>query len=164
VTDDGTTRFARQGPIPFSGLMTNDAYTFSSRVDDMDRVQIHAWLSTEAYWALGRPRAIQEAAIDASTNFGMFESTSGRQVAYARIVTDSVTFAWLCDVFVDPAVRGHGVGVALMENVCSLLDDLKLKRIVLATEDAHGLYAKFGFEPLVQPERWMARRAQTPGV
>jgi N-acetylglutamate synthase-like GNAT family acetyltransferase len=137
--------------------MTNHAYTFSSRVDDMDRAQIHAWLSREAYWALGRPRAIQDAAIDASTNFGLFESNGGRQVAYARIVTDSVTFAWLCDVFVDPAVRGQGVGVTLMENVCSLLDELNVKRVVLATHDAHGLYAKFGFEPVVDPEKWMTR-------
>ena len=142
--------------------MTNDTYRFSSHADDMDRKQIHAWLSKEAYWALGRPRALQDAAIDASTNFGMFDSMTGRQVAYARVVTDSVTFAWLCDVFVDPTLRGHGVGVALMNNVCSLLDELKLKRVVLATGDAHGLYEKFGFEPLAQPEKWMARTALIP--
>ncbi|TFB75044.1 N-acetyltransferase [Cryobacterium flavum] len=142
--------------------MTNASYRFSARTGDMDREQIHAWLSREAYWATGRPRALQDAAIDASTNFGMFDSASGRQVAYARVVTDSVTFAWLCDVFVDPKVRGHGVGVALMENVCALLDDLNLKRVVLSTGDAHGLYEKFGFEPLAQPEKWMARTAATP--
>jgi len=146
----------------FSGDMTNAAYRFSARADDMDREQIHAWLSREAYWAKGRPRTLQDAAIDASTNFGMFDSASGRQVAYARVVTDSVTFAWLCDVFVDPKVRGHGVGVALLENVCAVLDDLHLKRFVLCTGDAHGLYEKFGFEPLVQPEKWMARTAATP--
>ena len=111
---------------------------------------------------MGRPRAIQNAAIDASMNFGMFESMSGRQVAYARVVTDSVTFAWLCDVFVDPAVRGQGVGVALMGNVCSLLDQLDLKRVVLSTEDAHGLYERFGFERFTQPEKWMERRAPIP--
>ena len=144
--------------------MTSDAYRFSSRADDMDREQIHAWLSKEAYWALGRSRALQDAAIDASANFGMFDSMTGRQVAYARVVTDSVTFAWLCDVFVDPAVRGHGVGVALMNNVCSLLGDLNLKRVVLVTGDAHGLYEKFGFEPLAQPEKWMARTASIPAT
>lgn len=142
--------------------MTNDAYRFSSHLDDMDREQIHAWLSKGAYWAMGRPRAIQNAAIDASMNFGMFESMSGRQVAYARVVTDTVTFAWLCDVFVDPAVRGQGVGVALMGNVCSLLDQLDLKRVVLSTEDAHGLYERFGFERFTQPEKWMERRAPIP--
>ena len=69
-------------------------------------------------------------------------------MAYARVVTDLVTFAWLCDVFVDSGVRGRGVGVALMNNVCLLLEDLNLKRVVLATGDAHGLYEKFGFESL----------------
>ena len=75
-----------------------------------------------------------------------------------------MTFAWLCDVFVDSGVRGHGVGVALMNNVCSLLKDLNLKRVVLATGDAHGLYEKFGFEPLAQPEKWMARTAPIPAT
>jgi GNAT superfamily N-acetyltransferase len=156
------TRLASHLQFRFSGGMTNAPYRFSARAGDMDREQIHAWLSREAYWAKGRPRAVQDAAIDASINFGMFDSLSGRQVAYARVVTDSVTFAWLCDVFVDQKVRGHGVGVALMENVCSLLDDLHMKRVVLATGDAHGLYEKFGFEPLAQPERWMERTAATP--
>lgn len=142
--------------------MTDDAYRFSSRLDDMDREQIHEWLSKEAYWARGRSRAVQDAAIDASTNFGMFDSMTGRQVAYARAVTDSVTFAWLCDVFVDPAVRGQGVGVTLIDNICSLLDHLNLKRVVLSTGDAHGLYEKFGFERLTQPGKWMERMAPIP--
>jgi len=67
-------------------------------------------------------------------------------------------------VFVDSGVRGHGVGVALMNNVCSLLEDLNLKRVVLATGDAHALYKKFGFEPLAQPEKWMARTAPIPAT
>lgn len=144
--------------------MTADSYRFSSLVEDMDRAQIHAWLSTEAYWAKGRPRAIQDAAIDASRNFGMFDVASGRQVAYARVVTDSVTFAWLCDVFVDPTVRGHRVGVALIENVCALLDALNLSRVALSTGDAHGLYEKFGFEPLAEPSTWMARPVRVPAA
>ncbi|WP_369828385.1 GNAT family N-acetyltransferase [Cryobacterium sp. M25] len=94
----------------------------------------------------------------------MFDSISGRQVAYARVVTGSVTFAGLCDVFVDPKVRGHGVGAALMNNICSMLDDLNLKRVILSTGDAHGLYEKFGFEPLAQPEKWMARTAPIPAI
>ena len=162
--DGRLNRFASHLLFPFSGFMTNDTYWFSSRAGDMDRKLIHAWLSKEAYWAQGRTRALQDAAIDASINFGMFDSMSGRQVAYARVVTDSVTFAWLCDVFVDPKIRGHGVGVALMKNVCSMLDDLNLKRVILSTGDAHGLYEKFGFEPLAQPEKWMARTAPIPAI
>jgi len=158
------TRLASHLQFRFSEPMTNAPYRFSARVGDMDREQIHAWLSREAYWAKGRPRALQDAAIDASANFGMFDAVSGRQVAYARVVTDSVTFAWVCDVFVDHTVRGHGVAVALMENVCARLDDLQLKRVVLTTGDAHGLYEKFGFELLAEPEKWMARTAATPKI
>ena len=138
--------------------MTDATYRFSSDAAEMDRELVHAWLSTEAYWALGRARSVQDAAIDASINFGMFEAATGRQVAYARLVTDSVTFAWLCDAFVDPAVRGRGVGVALIENVGAALDALNLRRVALATSTAHGLYAKFGFEVLASPGHWMERR------
>ena len=103
--------------------MTSDAYRFSSRSDDMDREQIHAWLSKEAYWALRRPRALQDAAIDASANFGMFDSMTGRQVAYARVVTDSVTLAslWLSqprirrilDTITGTVFAGFAVSVAV---------------------------------------------------
>ena len=142
--------------------MTDAAYRFSSDPIEMDRVQIHAWLSAEAYWALGRIRSVQDAAMDASLNFGMFDVKTGRQVAYARLVTDSVTFAWLCDVFVDPAVRGQGVGVALIENVGAVLHGLNLRRVALATSTAHGLYAKFGFDVVASPGHWMERRAVAP--
>ncbi|WP_104164455.1 GNAT family N-acetyltransferase [Cryobacterium sp. N22] len=144
--------------------MTDDEYRFSADRDEMDRERIHLWLSTEAYWALGRARSVQDAAIDASINFGMFEVVTGRQVAYARLVTDSVTFAWLCDVFVDPAERGNGVGVALIENVGAALDALNLRRVALATSTAHGLYAKFGFEVVAAPGHWMERRAEAPAA
>ncbi|TAM69560.1 MAG: N-acetyltransferase [Microbacteriaceae bacterium] len=126
----------------------------------MDRPRIHRWLSAESYWAAGRPRTTQDAAIDASRNFGIFRTATGEQVAYARIVTDGVTFAWLCDVFVDSSVRGLGIGVALIDGVCAALEPHHLRRIMLATADAHGLYRKFGFEPLAAPERWMAKETQ----
>ena len=137
--------------------MIPHGYRFSSDTNDLDRERVHTWLSMEAYWAIGRPRTVQEAAFDASVNFGLFDETTGTQVAYARVITDSATFAWLCDVFVDPSVRGRGLAVALIENVCAFLDPLGLKRVLLATSDAHGLYRKFGFETLASPERWMAR-------
>jgi GNAT superfamily N-acetyltransferase len=144
--------------------MTDADYSFSSDTAAMDRERIHGWLSTQANWALGRSRVVQDAAMDASVNFGMFDAATGRQVAYARLVTDSVTFAWLCDVFVDPAVRGTGVGVALIENVGAMLDGLNLRRVVLATSTAHGLYAKFGFEIVASPEHWMERPAPIPAT
>ncbi|QDZ15749.1 GNAT family N-acetyltransferase [Humibacter ginsenosidimutans] len=132
-------------------------YRFSSRTDDIDRELVHRWLSEESYWAAGRDRAKQDAAIDGSRNYGVFDTQTGTQVAYARVVTDGVTFAWLCDVFVDPSQRGNGIGVGLIGGVISDLEPLGLKRIALATGDAHGLYAKFGFAPLENPSMWMAR-------
>ncbi|WP_100812497.1 GNAT family N-acetyltransferase [Microbacterium sp. BR1] len=135
----------------------DDRFRFSTDPDDIDRELVHRWLSEQSYWALGRPRSVQEAAIDASRNYAVIDDESAAQVAYARVVTDGATFAWLCDVFVAPDVRGLGVGVGLMEGVVADLQPLGLRRIMLSTADAHGLYEKFGFEPLAQPERWMAR-------
>ena len=97
--------------------------------------------------------------MDASLTFGVVESSSGAQVAFARVITDGVTFAWLCDVFVIEDVRGAGVGVALIAGVTAALEPLNLKRTALVTADAHGLYEKFGFTPLEKSEMWMARMA-----
>jgi GNAT superfamily N-acetyltransferase len=133
------------------------AYRFSSDAAELDRELVHRWLSTDAYWAIGRARDVQDAAIDGSRNYGAYDEASGTQVAYARVVTDAATFAWLCDVYVDPSVRGEGVGVALVEHLLADLEPLGLRRIALATGDAHGLYERFGFTPLADPERWMVR-------
>ena len=137
-------------------------YDFSDDSTRIDRDRVHRWLSEESYWAEGRPRAVQDAAIDASRNFGMFDAHTGHQVAYARVITDGATFAWLCDVFVDVSVRGEGVGVELIERLCLTLEPLGLNRIVLATADAHGLYEKSGFRELDEPGRWMWRPGTLP--
>ena len=129
--------------------------TVSTDASLLDLDTLHRWLSTDAYWAIGRPRAVVERAVAGSLNFGAYDD--GRLVGYARVVTDSATFAWLCDVYVEPAARGAGVGVALMEAVDAALTELQVRRTLLATADAHGLYAKFGFEPMSEPERWMLR-------
>ena len=141
----------------------NANYRFSSDVADLDRDQVHRWISEQTYWAPERSRARQDAAIDGSRNFGIYDTVSNKQVAYARIITDGVTFAWLCDVFVDPAVRGHGIGKALISGILRECDPLKLRRIALATKDAHGLYANLGFTALDAPEAWM-ERIVNPGV
>ncbi|MFJ2831082.1 GNAT family N-acetyltransferase [Streptomyces sp. NPDC087263] len=125
----------------------------STRVD-VDRV--HRWLSTDAYWALGRSREKQERAIAGSLNFGVYDATSGEQVAYARVVTDEATFAWLCDVYVDPAARGKGLGTALVAAVRGYVEPLGVRRVLLATQDAHGVYEKLGFKALDRPDQWMA--------
>lgn len=130
-------------------------YRFSDRADDVDRALVHRWLSEQAYWALGRTRERNDRAIDGSRVFAVLDDESGAQVAYARVVTDGAEFAWLCDVFVDEAVRGRGVGELLVRGVVDALAPLGLKRMLLATKDAHGLYAKLGFAPLEEPGRWM---------
>jgi GNAT superfamily N-acetyltransferase len=120
---------------------------------DLDR--IHHWLSEDAYWSLGRTREVVERSIEHSLNFGVY-ADSGEQVAYARVVTDEATFAWLCDVYVAPDHRGDGVGTALLDAVIAHLAGLLLSRTLLATADAHGLYERYGFRPLPEPGRFMA--------
>ncbi|MEU3373461.1 GNAT family N-acetyltransferase [Streptomyces sp. NPDC006711] len=131
-------------------------YAISNDPARLDPARIHHWLSTDAYWALGRTREKQDAAISGSLNFGAYDAGSGAQVAYARVVTDRATFAWLCDVYVDPAVRGKGLGTALVAAARDHLEPYGLRRILLATADAHGVYEKLGFRPLENPAKWMA--------
>ncbi|WP_241795240.1 GNAT family N-acetyltransferase [Microbacterium sp. C5A9] len=135
-------------------------FRFSRDVALIDRELVHHWLSDQSYWAQGRTRETQDAAMDASRNYCILDADD-RQVAYARVVTDGVTFAWLCDVFVDEASRGHGLGKMLVEGV---IDDLQnssmVKRIVLATSTADGLYARYGFAESPGPNRYMIRQMQ----
>lgn len=137
----------------------DERYEFSADPARVDRARVHRWLAEQSYWAKGRSREKQDAAIDGSWPYGVYEREGGRQVGFARVVTDGATFAWLADVFVDPDVRGQGVGVALVEGVLADLEPRGLRRVVLATADAHTLYERFGFTSLVDPERWMVRGA-----
>jgi len=132
-------------------------YEFAHDTARIDRERVHTWLSTQSYWAMGRERNVQDAAIDGSRNYGVWDELSGEQVAYARVVTDGATFAWLCDVFVAEDARGHGIGKMLIEGVIADLEPLGLKRMLLATADAHGLYAQYGFTRPDDPNRYMAR-------
>ncbi|NHW46624.1 GNAT family N-acetyltransferase [Paenarthrobacter sp. MSM-2-10-13] len=134
-----------------------ERYVFSAEADRVDRTRVHLWLSEQSYWAQGRVRQKQDAAIDASRNYGVYDIGTGEQVAYARVVTDGVTFAWLCDVFVATEVRGQGIGKMLAAGVMADLEPLELKRVLLSTADAHGLYAQHGFTELTEPSRMMAR-------
>ncbi|WP_035845025.1 GNAT family N-acetyltransferase [Kitasatospora azatica] len=137
-----------------------DGYEISSDPARLDRALVHRWLSEDAYWALGRPRETQDRAIAHSLNFGVYDTATTTQVGYARVVTDRTTFAWLCDVYIAPAARGRGLGKALAGAVRDHLAPFGLRRIMLATHDAHGVYAKVGFEPLATPEKWMVLGAQ----
>ncbi|MEV5352639.1 GNAT family N-acetyltransferase [Streptomyces sp. NPDC086081] len=132
-----------------------EGYEISTDSSRVDAERVHRWLSTDAYWALGRPREKQDRAIEGSLNFGVYDTASGEQVAYARVVTDRATFAWLCDVYVDPSVRGKGVGTALVTAVREEVRSYGVRRVLLATHDAHGVYEKIGFAPLARPDHWM---------
>ncbi|WP_434588101.1 GNAT family N-acetyltransferase [Streptomyces sp. A5-4] len=135
-------------------------YEISTDPDRLDRARVHHWLSTDAYWAIGRSGEKQDLAIAGSLNFGVYEQASGAQRAYARVVTDRATFAWLCDVYVDRPARGKSLGTALVAAIRDELTAYGLRRVLLATADAHGVYAKAGFRPLDAPERWMALNLQ----
>jgi GNAT superfamily N-acetyltransferase len=110
-----------------------------------------------SYWSPGIRREVVEHAIRNSLVIAAYERATGRQVAFARVVTDYATFAWLCDVFVDEAHRGRGIAKRMLS---ALIDDPRLqtlRRWCLATKDAHELYRPFGFTP-VPAERWMEKR------
>lgn len=133
-----------------------DAYEISTDPSRLDADLVHRWLSQDAYWALGRSREKQDLAIAGSLNFGVYERASGAQLGYARVVTDHATFAWLCDVYVAPAARGQGLGTALAAAVRDHLAPHGLSYVLLATTNAHAMYAKVGFAQLAKPEKWMA--------
>ncbi len=120
----------------------------------LDLDLIHELLST-SYWARGRPREVVERSIRNSICFGAY--WRGRQVAFARVVTDRAVFAYLADVFVVPDQRGRGVAKALMRAVVDHRELQGLQIFLLRTRDAHRLYEPFGFGALQAPKEMMAR-------
>lgn len=135
-------------------LTRDDGYTISTDPARLDLDLVHGWLSRDAYWALGRDRETVTRAFAGSVGFGVYRPADGRQVAVARVITDRATFAYLCDVYVDRAERGHGLGTWLAGAVRDHLAELGVRRILLATNDAHGVYEKVGFGG-VHADRWM---------
>ncbi|MFH8684720.1 GNAT family N-acetyltransferase [Streptomyces lydicus] len=129
-------------------------YELSTDPDRLDVELVHHWLSTDAFWALGRSLDTVRRAVRGSLNFAVHEA-AGPQVAYARVVTDRATFAWLCDVYVAPEHRGKGLGTWLAGAVRDHLAPYRLKRVLLSTLDAHEVYAKAGFVPFPHPENLM---------
>jgi GNAT superfamily N-acetyltransferase len=126
----------------------------STDISRFDLARVHAWLASEAYWCKGLPRTVFDRSVEHSICFGAFTS-SGEQAGFARIVSDQATYAYLCDVFVFPAFRGWGISKAMMEAVIAHPAMQGLRRIMLATSDASGLYARYGFRALATPERLM---------
>ncbi|WP_146907406.1 GNAT family N-acetyltransferase [Arenimonas daejeonensis] len=122
---------------------------------DIDFDIVHGFLSTQAYWCPGIPRDVVERAAANSLCFSAL--LDGRQVGFARVIGDRATFAYLADVFVLPDHRGQGISKALMTAIDAHPELQKLRRFMLATSDAHTLYAQHGFMPLSRPERFMER-------
>ena len=113
---------------------------------------VHGFLSG-SYWAKGRPREVVERSIKHSLCFGAYEN--GNQIAFARLITDRAVFAYLADVFVAPDHRGRGVARLLLDAIFEHPDLKGLRLFRLATKDAHGLYAKYGFTSMVNTEKSM---------
>jgi len=119
----------------------------------------YGWISSESYWSKGLPRDIFDRSVANSLCFALHDADRTLR-GFARVVTDKATFAYLCDVFVCASTRGQGAGKALMSAIMGHPELQNLRRWMLATRDAHGLYAQYGFTPLENPERLMARLDQ----
>lgn len=129
-----------------------DPYEITTDPARMDVPAIHAFLS-QTYWSLGIPLGVVQRAIANSLCFGVFSGAA--QVGFARVITDKATFAYLADVYILEAHRGKGLSRRIIEQVIAHPDLQGLRRMLLATRDAHALYAQYGFKPLAAPDRMM---------
>lgn len=132
--------------------MEDTTFTFSTDKSKLDPSVIHAFL-TESYWSKGCSMDNVLRRIENSICFGVYDN--GQQIGFARVITDKTTFAYIADVFILENHRGQGLSKQLMAFILEQPDLQNLKRWLLATRDAHGLYAQFGFTSLSNPETWM---------
>ena len=137
-------------------LFENDSYTIDDDPSLLDVDVIHRFLVDESYW--GQKRSYEQVvkAIEHSYNIGAY-LPSGEQVGYVRVVTDFTTFAWICDVFVSQTMRGMGIGNQFMDCMVNHPELKNIRRMMLATRDAHGLYAQYGFKEEDELHKFMKR-------
>ena len=128
-------------------------YTISTDKARLDITTIHDFLANQSYWAMGIPIETVRKFIDHCLTVGVYHQD--KQVGFARGITDYTTFAYLADVFIIEAYRKKGLSKQLMQFIMDLEFVKDIRRFVLATKDAHSLYASFGFVPLDQPELFM---------
>ena len=134
--------------------MTNtDDIFISTDKGSLDIAAIHDFLVNESYWAANRTIEQTRRAIENSMCFGVY--AANEMIGFARVVSDQATFAYIGDVFILSEYRGKGMSKLLMEAILAHEDLQGLRRWILATRDAHGLYAQFGFTELKHPDRWM---------
>ena len=129
-------------------------FVFSDDPNKIDPIRIHHYLSTQSYWAENIPFETLKRSIENSLCFGIYKET--KQIGFARWITDKATFAYLADVYVEEPFRGQGLAKKLMSLMLFHHDLQGLRRYMLATQDAHGLYEQFGFTALEHPDRLMA--------
>ena len=130
-------------------------YEVSTDPTRIDLDYVHGYLSRQSYWAGAVPREVVARSVANALSFGVY-APDGAQIGFARVVTDRATFAWLADVFIDPGRQDLGLGKALMDAIVAHPDLQNLRRFMLATADAHGLYERYGFKTIENPERLMA--------
>ena len=131
---------------------TKDDFIITTDKKKVDIAYVH-WFLSRSYWAEGIPADTVERSIAGSLCFSIVYLN--HQVGFARVITDQATFAYLADVFIDENFRGRGLGKWLVETILQHPGLQGLRRFMLATKNAHGLYTQFGFEPLNNAERWM---------
>ena len=130
------------------------ALTISYDRNDVDFEKVHDWLSNQAYWALGRSEETIRTSIANSLNISVFDEKH-KFIGYGRVVSDGVTFGWLCDVFVDPSERRNGAGKAIAQAAVDHFEDLPDFRLILKTTDAQEIYRSAGFTEFTDPDKWM---------
>ncbi len=130
-----------------------DNYTISTDKSLLNVEFIHRYLCNKSYWAENIPDHVVKKSIEGSLCFGIY--ADNKQIGFARVVTDAASFAYLADVFIGGEYRGRGLSKWLMQVIMAHPDLQGLRRFMLATRDAHGLYEQFGFSLLSSPERWM---------
>ncbi|GIF12203.1 GNAT family N-acetyltransferase [Actinoplanes teichomyceticus] len=135
------------------GDRERDGYVLTDDASRVDVDRVHQWLDRESYWAAGRSHDVVSRSIAGSLPYSVF--SGDQQVAFARVVTDGATFAWICDVFVDGQHRGRGLGGWLIDSIIEDLTGRGVLRLLLATKDAHEVYRRSGFTPLEGAHRFM---------
>lgn len=135
----------------------NGEFTISTDKNRLQLDRIHEFLSGESYWAKERTKRQTATAIENSLCFGVY--TGENQIGFARVISDYATFAYIGDVYILDEFRGRGLSKFLMETILAHPELQNLRRWLLATKDAHGLYAQYGFHDLKFPERWMEKPA-----
>jgi N-acetylglutamate synthase-like GNAT family acetyltransferase len=136
-----------------------DEYLISTDRDRLNVEMIHDYLANSSYWAMGRSIERVRRSIENSLSFGVY--INQEQVGFARVVTDYATFAWLADVFIREEYRCRGLSKWLVEVIVAHPQLQGLRRFLLLTRDAHGLYRRYGFNSLQDPPRWLEKLDRT---